>query len=157
MKNYIPFATLTEAIARKIVLTGKRYVIIQRLAWPDFPFNKTFIVSHFKDLKSAEDHASHLHSKEGKIFDLSHEYVKLLTIINSVQYFVFVANLKEENWTEKLLKAYKSKIISNLKSRTVLRSSEKIDIGLNFINGRLMAQILIGEKELIMPAYDLIK
>ena len=115
------------------------------------------MASAYKDLKEAEEHASKIDSKDGKLLNLDTESNKIINATNSSQYYFFYNRLVEENWDSKVLAVYKSNIIKNIKSRVTLSSSEKLDIELYFVDGRLMARVLVRDKSLDIPAYDLIK
>lgn len=153
----MPFEELDKILVDLIIEAGNRYLVVQRFAWPSFPITKSFMASAYKDLKLASDHLSQLKSNEGKLIHLDSGAANLISAINSKQFSFFFNMFKEEEWEAKILEAYKSNIIKNIKSKTALRSSEKLDITLIFEYGRLMAHVLVKDKKLIFPANDLLK
>lgn len=157
MANYIPFDKLDEILVREIMDAGYRFIVIQRFAWPSFPITKTFMATAFNDLKSATDHFSQLKSKEGKIIHLDSESSSLINTINSKEFYFFFNMFKEEDWEAKMLSAYKSNVVKNIKLRTSMQSSGKLDITLTFEYGRLVAHVLVRNTKLTLPAYDLLK
>ena len=115
------------------------------------------MATQYQEKQLAEDHVSHLQKHEGKLFDLTSEVDKLINTIKSNQYNFFINNAEEENWEARMISEYKVNMILNIKAKTALKESDKLEIHLNFEYGRLMARILIGDTKLTLSAYDLIK
>ena len=157
MANYIPFDVLDEALVKEIIDEGNCCIVIQRFAWPSFPISKSFMATEYKDVKLATEHFSQLKEKEGKLIQLDLGAANLINAINSKQFYFFFHMLKEENWEAKTLKAYKSNITSNLRSKALLRGVKNLDIEFYFVAGRLMAQVLIADNRIDLLAYDLLK
>ena len=157
MVNYNPFYPLTEDLVEEILRTEHRYMVIQQFLWPSLDPARTFMALPYKEKQLAEDHVSRLQKHEGKLFDLTSEAHKIINTIKSNQYNFFINNAEHQDWEAKMISVYKVNMILNIKAKTTLKESDKLEIHLNFEYGRLMARILIGNKELTLSAYDLIK
>lgn len=156
---YNPFVPFTESVFRETLREGTYLFVIQRFHWPLVEKGKGFLVSPYRQADEATAHAAQLDGREGKFVDVRSEEglaaVERLVAKGS-GYRMFLNKFKETDWKNRMMKLYRDKIITYLRFRTPFRARDTIDITFWLEHGRVMATITNGERNLTVPAAELI-
>ncbi|GLU57131.1 hypothetical protein Dfri01_65920 [Dyadobacter frigoris] len=154
---YNPFELLNLPLTRDLLRKNTHFLVVQRLQWPGIPDKKGFIATPYQHLKPAQEHAQKLNSNEGRMIDLQFELDKILALIESPKYLLFLNAYRDLDWQDKVLKHYQKNILSKLEISTEIQSIEDVSIDLSFKFGKLTALILFGESIQEFSLLDLIK
>ncbi len=154
---YNPFEPLTVELISELIREGHQYLLLQRFPWPGIAAEKSFMATAYKELNIASQHEAELTKKEGKTLDLVKDRKKIEELILSENFQLYYGTVKDENWKNKLIKAYKMPISAYVRTRTRIRVSQGVDIELKFVWGRLVAVLTSEALKYEVPAYELIK
>lgn len=154
---YNPFELLNLPLLKDLIRKRKRFLVVQRLSWPDIAIKKGFIATPHQLEKHARDHAQKLILNECRLIDLQSESHKILELIDSTKYLLFLTSCRDHDWEDKVLKHYQKNILSNLKMKAKIQTLEDVSIELSFKLGKLTATIQNDEFILEFSLYDLIK
>lgn len=155
---YNPFVQFTEDLLHTFEKESKRYLVLQRFSWPGLKRSTTFLITPYRDMKSARIHEQDLEHNEGKLLDIFKEREKISALLKPGNaYRLYLDKFKETNWNKRMLKEYQRNIVNYLRGRTRFTREDTIDINFVLNNGRLIAEIRAADKYLDVPAYDLIK
>ncbi len=154
---YNPFTPFTESIFKETLGNGFYYFIIQRFEWPLVEKGKGFMVTPFSEEEAAQLHASDLGHNEGKLLDARYDIDKIQGLLSKGSgYRLFLNKFREDNWKARMLRLYKDKIISYLRSRTPFTRNDSIDIHFSLESGRFIAKISNGKTAIKVKGIDLI-
>jgi hypothetical protein len=156
---YNPFLHVKEDTLKKLMGTGKPYVVIQRFQWPGQPLQKTFLLSAYADEQEARYHEQELRPNEGKaqnLLDLKQyqSVTKLLKTESGIS--MFYNGTIDTRHEKRLQKAY-VKSVSGYIHYIRMKKEDHYDVRIFVEYGRLKAEITSGEKSHTALFYDMIK
>jgi len=156
---YNPFLRIKEDTLKKLMGTGKPYVVIQRFQWPGQPLQKTFLLSAYAEEHEARYHEQELRLNEGKaqnLLDLSHyqTVIKLLKTGSGIA--MFFNGTIDARHEKRLQKAY-VKSVSAYIHYIRMKKEDHFDVRIFVEYGRLKAEITSGEQSHTALFYDMIK
>ncbi|MBE9462115.1 hypothetical protein ACFP1I_12830 [Dyadobacter subterraneus] len=154
---YNPFELLNLPLIKELLRKNTNFLVVQRLQWPGIPNKKGFIATPYQQQKAAREHEQKLDSNEGRMIDLQFELDKILALIESPKYLLFLNAYRDLDWQDKILKHYQKNILSKLEISTQIQAIEDVSIDLSFKFGKLTASIQFGESIQEFGLLDLIK
>lgn len=134
---YNPLELLNLPLLKDLLRKNTNFLVVQRLQWPGIAEKKGFIATPYQQQKPAIEHAQTLDLSEGRVIDLQFELNKILELIESPKYLLFLNTCRDRDWQEKVLKHYQKNIFSNLK----IIALYDFNIELSFKFGKLTATI----------------
>ncbi|GLU57426.1 hypothetical protein Dfri01_68870 [Dyadobacter frigoris] len=153
---YNPFELLNLPLIKDLLRKNTHFLVVQRLQWPGIPDKKGFIATPYQQQKPAQEHAQKLDSNEGRMINLQFELDKILALVESPKYLLFLNAYRDLDWHDKVLKHYQKNILSNLKQHHMIQTFEEADFECSFESGRLMVRVQILESIQKFLLYDLI-
>lgn len=156
---YNPFIRIKEDTLRKLMGSGKPYVVIQRFQWPGQSLQSTFLLSAYADEKEARYHEQQLAPKEGKVqnlLELSHYQTVVKLLKNESGFRMFYNGTIDARHEKRLQKAY-VKSVSAYIHYIRMKKEDRFDVRIFVEHGRLKAEITSGEQSHTALFYDMIK
>lgn len=156
---YNPFLRIKDDTLKKLLGTGKRYVVIQRFQWPGQPPQKTFLLSAYANEPEARFHEQQLRPNEGKLQDLldMNQYQAISKLLkNESGLTVFYNGTIDAKHEKRLQKAY-VKNVSAYIHYIRMKKEDHYDVRIFTEYGRLKAEITSGEHSHTALFYDMIK
>ncbi len=158
MVFYNPFAQVTEEQFRQLITTGYRYFILQRFEWPGVKEKTGFLLSPYIKKEEADLHSMRLNPNEGKIVRMPDDAMKVGSLLKKDSgYRIFLNQLREVGWENRMLRVFEDKIVSYLRFRTTFKRSDPINILFTLESGRVYAIVSNGKIEIRVPAIDILK
>ncbi len=155
---YNPFMQLTQNSFHELVETGYNYCILQRFEWPDVKEKSGFLLTPYDDQMPAKLHGNQLDIKEGKLLQLPQDAEKIEKLLTTGSgYRIFLNQIKEENWSKRMLKMYDKNIINYLRTKTKFQRKNPIDITFSLEYGRVIAVITDGQTTKRVTALELLR
>lgn len=154
---YNPFELLNLPLLKDFLRRNTPFLVVQRLKWPGVPDKRGFIATPYQQHSSARAHAQKLDSNEGRMVDLDSELDKILALIESSKYILYLNACRDKDWQTKVLSHYQKNIQLNLANYAAIQDMEKMDIEFCFEFGKLMARIQVKHTIKTISLFDLIK
>jgi hypothetical protein len=156
---YNPFLRIKEDTLKKLMGTGKPFVVIQRFQWPGQPLQKTFLLSAYATEQEACYHQQELRTNEGKsqnLLDLNQYQAVVKLLKNDSGITMFYNGTIDARHEQRLRKAY-VKNVSAYIHYIRMRKDDHYDVRIFVDHGRLKAEITSGEQSHTALFYDMIK
>lgn len=154
---YNPFELLNLPLLKDLLRQNNHFLVVQRLCWPGVAVGKGFIATPYPQEKPARLHAQKLAANEGRLIVLKSETNKILNLIESPKYLLFLNIYRDPDGEDRVLKYYQTNILSNLKMLSKIQVLEQVSIKLSFNAGKPTAMIQSDETVQEFNLYDLIK
>jgi len=156
---YNPFLRIKEDTLKKLMGTGRPYVVIQRFQWPGQPLQKTFLLSAYADEQEARYHEQELRPNEGKVqslLDLNQYQTVIKLLKNESGIKVFFNGTIDARHEKRLQNAYVKNVSAYIHDIR-MKKEDQYDVRIFVENGRLKAEITSGEQSHTALFYDMIK
>ena len=156
---YNPFLRIKEDTLKKLMGTGRPYVVIQRFQWPGQPLQKTFLLSAYAEEHEACYHEQELRPNEGKLLNLLdlNQYQTVIKLLkNESGITMFFNGTIDARHEKRLQKAY-VKSVSAYIHYIRMKKEDHYDVRIFVEYGRLKAEITSGEQSHTSLFYDMIK
>ncbi|MCF0059094.1 hypothetical protein [Dyadobacter sp. CY356] len=154
---YNPFEPLNLPLFKDLIRNKTCYLVVQRLQWPGIAEKKGFIATPYQQQKPAKEHAQTLSVSEGRLINLQSEMEKILGLIDSTKYLLYLNTFTDPDWEDKVLKYYQKNILSNLNLNETTKALKELGIEYSFRFGKLMVTIQTEESIKEFFLFELIK
>ena len=155
--SYNPFVLVDAIMLAQLRNAGYLYIVLQRFSWPGLAAGHSFLLSPYRAMEAAQQHAAALHATEGKSLELAKDEQRLLALMQgNPPIGIFLNQIKDQDWQKKMLQAYKNNIIYYLGHKTAFKRKSSITIHFSQEYGRIYALISDAVDELRVEAMALI-
>ncbi|WP_439559025.1 hypothetical protein [Dyadobacter sp.] len=155
--SYNPYEILNLPLIRKQLQRGNCYLVLQRFNWPGIKQGQAFIGTIYDQHAKAKLHLSQLTVNEGKILHMETDLEKLIELINSPRYYLFLSEFSDKNWSENIRKHYHRSITVFLKVNLPDWSGSIADVQLYPKFGKLKAVVTYLDTEYEFDAYQMMR
>ncbi|TDE18086.1 hypothetical protein [Dyadobacter psychrotolerans] len=153
---YNPFELLTLPLLKNFQRSKQHLLIIQRFSWPGVPAGSGFMITPYMSENLARQHADTLEIKEGRLVNLYLEMDKVIILLNSSKYLLFVNSFREMRWSARVLSHYQKNVMAYLTANGFPGPQDQIEIELTLQWGKLEAIIRYGESKQTFYIYEMI-
>jgi hypothetical protein len=153
---YIPFKLLNKAYLDELSKTEHIYLVLQQFDWPNLKSVKGFIVQPYKELILAQMHMVQIPKANCKLVVLPDEIEYLAFLLERKDQLIFLNELIDQNWQEKLARLYDAQIKRVIIDKQVFPILNIVEVSFHLELGQLLIVMYDGNTIEKAPFYDFV-